>query len=380
MVYSKVFQTNVFQTNVFQFGYHVLFVNETENIEKNTMLKARGRHRFANEVEQVREPLRPFQFNIFQTNVFMQQKAGVLRALGAVKMFNENMELAEVKQRTRDVVRRVANTLNLSEARIAYRARLGIISDDINIAEVSTRLKSIFRYATETMHIIDFDGRLKLIIRFANEIMNIKEPISAFQSTIFQNNTFQTITKKGIVRAMGFVRFVNDGGLSISESPLRVTGLYKFIAENLSLSEVLHKAFGYNRFGNDIVNLSETTAKPRVMARHVAEVVSLIDFDGRFRSVVRRVAETINLTSIEKSYRDRYRHISNTVNISEAKNKVRSYIFVITDGAMNILESFKRIRTHTIKAGGTRGARLYNRIRSAKLFNRRRSTQGATRT
>ena len=380
MVYSKVFQTNVFQTNVFQFGYHVLFVNETENIEKNTMLKSRGRHKFANDVLQIREPLRPFQFNIFQTNVFMQQKAGVLRAIGAVKMFNENMELAEVKQRTRDVVRRVANTLNLSEARIAYRARLGIISDDINIAEVSTRLKSIFRYATETMHIIDFDGRLKLIIRFANEIMNIKEPISAFQSTIFQNNTFQTITKKGIIRAMGFVRFVNDGGLSISESPLRVTGLYKFIAENSSLVEVFHKAFGYNRFGNDIVNLSETTAKPRVMARHVAEAVSLIDFDGRFRSVVRRVAETINLTSMEKSYRDRYRHISNTVNISEAKNKVRTYIIVITDGAMNILESFKRIRTHTIKAGGTRGARLYNRIRSAKLFNRRRSTQGATRT
>jgi len=420
MSYQNNFQQTIFQgAGVFQGGARTILVDENEHIQqrRNTFqtsvfqgnifqdipaddvdgyIKTMELVRHSNEIQQVQEPISAFQESAFQNNAFQQvAKKGIIRSLGAVKMITEILNLTDndsdnAYNISHGFNKFVNETMNIITNKLSYRDRFRQISDTLNFTEsVPDAFRGRYRFANENMHIIDFDGRLKLIIRMINEVQQLLEPISAFQNSAFQGNTFQTIARKGIVRAMGFVRMVAPELINISETAPRLGLRIRFENAVVNITTATHKAFGYNRFGNDNISISETTAKPRVMARIRDEVMQIPEQFNKVRTMIRYVNEILNISTIKQAYRDRFRSVSDTVNISEETSKVRGWIFTIVDGAMNIAEGFKRIRIHTIKAGGTRStklynrtrsARLYGRIKSAKLFNRRRSSRGATRT
>ena len=421
MSYQNNFQQTVFQgAGVFQGGSRTVLVDEDEHIQqrRNTFqssvfqgnvfqdipaddidgyIKTMELVRHTNEIQQVMEPISAFQESAFQNNAFQQvAKKGIIRSLGAVKSIVEIFNITDsdsdnAHNKVLGFNKFVNETLRIQNitGTLSYRDRFFLIGETLNVTDLPTRLRARFRFANEDMHIIDFDGRLKLIIRMINEVQQLLEPVSAFQNSAFQGNAFQTIARKGIVRAMGFVRMVAPELINISETAPRLGLRIRFENAVVNIATATHKAFGYNRFGNDNISISETTAKPRVMARIRDEVMQIPEQFNKVRTMIRYVNEVLNLSTVKQAYRDRFRSVSDTINISEETSKVRGWIFTIVDGAMNITEGFKRIRTHTIKAGGTRStklynrtrsARLYGRIKSAKLFNRRRSSRGATRT
>jgi hypothetical protein len=382
----QTYDKNVFQTNVFQ---------NIPDADVDGYIKTMTIVRMLNELQKCFEPISAFQDHGFQSDVFQTEaRKGVVRAIGAVKYVTDILNITErdadnAIHISHGFNKFVGETINLITNKLSYRDRYRHISDTVNISTIPTRLRARFRYATENMHVIDFDGRLKGIIRAINEIVNILEPISAFQNSAFQDNTFQTIARKGIVRAMGFVRFITPESMEIGEAASRLGLRIRFQNAIVNIATATHKAFGYNRFENTSVEISETTGKPRVMARITGSVVELSEQLAKTRTLIRYLNETINVSAIDRAFRERFRFISETVNITESKNTVRGWIFTIADGAMNIAEFFKRIRSHTIMAGGSRStklynrsksARLFNRVKSAKLFNRRRSSRGATRT
>ena len=127
------------------------------------------------------------------------------------------MNLVTFDGRTRSVVRHIGETLQINELINKSRVMVRGINETLNKSETINRLKSIFRYGNDTFNVSENISKVKTIIRSVLDTLNLREPISAFQHSLFQNDVFQIELNRGIIRALGFVK-VLDESLQISES------------------------------------------------------------------------------------------------------------------------------------------------------------------
>jgi len=339
---QRVFQPNVFQNDVFQvLNTIVKTVNETEQ-EVEGILYHRDLVRLKAETTNLVETdptSGVFQSSVFQTNVFQNKGKSILVISGFVRKINETVELSELVSGLRDgftfsngsLIARIAETVQLGEAKNFARSLLRLISETVEKVENTVRLRVRLRHIDESESI--------------NEIAPGND---VFQNNVFQNNVFQ-IGGRGIVKIGGFVKLIYE--------TLEISELIKGIRNGFSMG-------GGALIGriNETVQLVESVLGPRTMKRVLNETLEIPELVSKLKSVIMHVNETIQILMIQHifqpdvfqqnvfgqgnalvRFRDRFRPINETIEIVESvpRNK---FIKILINEIEQISEAIRMLR------------------------------------
>ena len=360
---QKAFQQNIFQgSGVFSSRGHGNYViSESEQVAE-VRQRLGDMLRIINEGEQVSEPISAFQSTIFQSNAFQTiAKRGVLRGLGAVKILNETQHIVGDREKTfqsnifqnnifsaadvvttikvRGLLKHTADSLNISES--LYKGWGKIVNEAVNIIHFTGRPLDIVKYINETLNISTAPSKLITVVKWVSDTVNIKEPFSTFTNEIFQNNVFQMVTLKGIVRKMTIARMINE-----TERIIHFDGntrtMWRTVSETLQLSEIKQAYRDRSKFINETLQLSELVPRLRARFRYVNEVVQ--SSESLYKGFVKYINEAINLEE-PLSPLQATLFQNNVFQVVTKKGIVRAmgFVMILPSEAMQIAEIVPRL-------------------------------------
>ena len=314
MTVQKAFQNNIFQSSIFsQRGHGNILINETQQVAE-VKQRLGDLLRILNENQEIGEPISAYQNSIFQSSIFQTEaKRGVLRGLGSVKVLNETQFIIGDREKTfdsnvfqsnvfaatdvvttikvRGLLKQTADALNISES--LYKGWGKIVNETVRIIHFTGRPLEIVKYINEALNISTASSKLITVIKWVSDTVNIKEPFSVFTNGVFQNNVFQMVTLKGVVRKMSIARMINENEHIIHfDGNARI--MWRTVNEALQLSEIKQAYRDRKRLINETLQISTLASRLRARFRYVNETINFTE--SLYKGFAKAINEVINLT------------------------------------------------------------------------------------